>query len=60
MSDTLSTRGLVVGFLESGLLSSSLASLSSCRAARFVSSPMVPGDDSYLIAVMVYPGVIEG
>ena len=48
MSDTLSTRGLALGFMESGLLSSSLVSLT-CREARFVSS-MLPGVASYLVA----------
>ena len=48
MSDTLSARGLALCFVSSGLLSSSLVSLT-CKEARFVSS-MLPGVASYLIA----------
>ena len=51
MSDTLSARGRALGFMVSGLLSSSLVSLT-CKEARFVSS-MLPGVASYLIAVAI-------
>ena len=49
MSDTLSARGLVLGLIESGLLSSSMVSLAYTEPL-FVSS-LFPGVESYLLAV---------
>ena len=54
MSDTLSARGLVLGLIESGLLSSSMVSLAYTEPL-FVSS-MFPGVESYLLAVACAAG----
>ena len=54
MSDTLSARGLVLGLIESGLLSSSMVSLAYLEPL-FVSSTF-PGVESYLLAVTCADG----